>query len=198
MVTCKVNSCEVKSRGLGYCGRHLQQYRKWGEIRRSRGDENEIILYSEYAEIVLYDINYDEKDRTIIDIDDVERCKGYRWTLRTDGYVSARKNGKGVKLHRFIARTPKGRHTDHINRNKLDNRKLNLRICTQSENNKNKNTYVTNKSGKRGVTLRDDGKYHVAITYDRRKNYIGMFDFFEEAVQAREEAEIKFYGHTLD
>jgi Holliday junction resolvase len=198
MKVCKVDWCDEKARSDGYCGRHYQQFLKWGEVKRSRGDKNEIIINEKCAEIVLYDIEYNEKARALIDLEDVEKCKPYKWVFRNDGYVSTKINGKGVKLHRFIAETPKGKHTDHINRDKLDNRKLNLRVCTQSENNKNKNTYQTNKSGKRGVLLREDGKYHVAITYNRHKKHIGLFNTFEEAVRAREISEIEYYGHVLD
>lgn len=197
MGICKVEWCDENVKGLGYCGRHYQQYKKWGIVKRCRADKNEIIKSNEYAEIILYDINYDEKARAIIDLDDVEKCKPYKWVIRTDGYVSTKMDGKGIKLHRFIANTSKGMHTDHVNRNKLDNRKSNLRICTQSENNKNKNTYKNNLTGRRGVELRWN-KFLVYLTYNGVKNYIGMFENFNDAVLARENAEIKYYGHVLE
>lgn len=162
-------------------------------------DENEIIEYKDegYAEIILYDINYNEKARTMIDLDDVERCKPFKWSLRNDGYVSTKINGKEVKLHRFILNTPKGKHTDHININRLDNRKSNLRICTQQQNNKNKSMYENNKIGKRGVIKREK-TYDVYLRYGGECCYFGGFKDFDNAVKAREETEIKFYGHILD
>lgn len=197
MKICKVDFCEVKVKHSGYCNRHYQQIKNWGEIRRSRGDKNEIIINDDFAEIILYDIDYKEKARAIIDVEDVERCKLYKWTIRTDGYVSAKIDGKGIKLHRFIANTPKGMHTDHINRDRLDNRRLNLRICTQSENNKNKGVYKNNSTGRRGLTFKE-GYYQVDIRYDGKDHYIGYFKDFDEAVKARELAEIEFYGKILD
>lgn len=196
MKKCKVEWCDNRMICNGYCGRHDQQIRKWGEVRRSRGDKNEIIEYDDYAEIILYDINYNEKARALIDLDDIEKCKPYKWVYRNDGYVSAKINNKGVKLHRFIANTPKGKHTDHINRNRLDNRKSNLRICSQSENNLNKGNYKNNSSGRKGIKIKD-GKYEAALKYKKVKYYLGFFDKFEDAVKAREEAEIKYYGHIL-
>jgi hypothetical protein len=145
----------------------------------------------------MYDIEYNEKARAIIDLDDIEKCKPYKWVIRNDGYVSTKADGKGIKLHRFIANTPKGQHTDHINRNKLDNRKSNLKICTQLENNKNKNTYKNNKTGRRGVCYKDGG-YQASIKYNNERIYIGWFKDIAKAIEMREAAEIKYYGHILE
>lgn len=72
---------------------------------------------------------------------------------------------------------------DHINRNTLDNRKSNLRIVTKFENNLNKRN---NTSGCVGVTWdRSKQKWQVTI----KKKYIGRFDDFKEAVNARKQAE---------
>lgn len=198
MKSCIVEWCNAKSESrIGYCGRHYQQMKKWGEVRWSKGDKNEIIKYDNCAEIILYDKQLNEKARAVIDLDDVEKCKSYKWVYRNDGYVSSRTGGKGIKLHRFIANTPKGMHTDHINRNRLDNRKCNLRICSQSENNLNKSAYKNNTSGRRGVKHKN-GRYEAVIKYNKEKYYLGFFTNFDDAVKAREEAELKIYGHILE
>ncbi|WP_182006271.1 HNH endonuclease [Priestia aryabhattai] len=196
MKICKVEWCEEKHRENGYCSRHAWQYRNWGEIRRSRGDKNEFILKDDHAEIILYDINYKEKARAIVDLDDVERCKTYKWSLRTDGYVSTKIMNKGLKLHRFIMNTPKGKHTDHKDRDRLNNRKSNLEICTQSKNNKNKGSYSNNKTGKSGVSV-NGNKYQADIKYEGVSHYLGLFDNLNDAIKAREMAELKFYGFLL-
>jgi hypothetical protein len=51
-----------------------------------------------------------------------------------------------------------------------------------------------NKSGKTGVFLRDDGRWVASISFKRKSTYLGLFDNFEDAVKAREDAEIKYYG----
>lgn len=56
-----------------------------------------------------------------------------------------------IGLHRWILNCPKGLQVDHINHNTLDNRKCNLKICTQLENANNKGFYKNNKSGIKGV-----------------------------------------------
>lgn len=198
MSKCIVEWCDKETKVREYCGRHYTQITRHGEIKRSRGDKNEYIVKGDYVEIVLYDKDYNEKCRAIIDLDDMERCKPYKWVFRNDGYVSAKINGKGIKLHRFIANIPKGLHTDHINRNRLDNRKVNLKVCTQSENNKNKSSYSNNKSGRRGVEIRENGIYYVEIKYDGNRYYLGCYTNFDEAVRVREEYELKFHGKVLE
>lgn len=203
MKKCKCEWCDNEVKRTEYCNRHQQQIKRWGEVRFSRGDKNQYIINNEenYAEIILYDKNLNEKARAIIDIEDLERCKPYKWTLRNDGYVSTKKNYKGIKLHRFIANTPEGMHTDHINRNRLDNRKDNLRICSQQENNKNKGLYSVNKTGHRGIEVREmttKTVYLSVIRFEGKSHHLGSFDNIDDAIKAREQAELKFYGYLLD
>lgn len=175
---CKCEWCDEKVFCREYCKRHYQQIINFGECKRTRMDRNEYILYEYHAEIVLYDSNNDEKSRCIIDLDDVERCKPYKWTLRNDGYVSAKIDNKGVKLHRFIMNTPKGLHTYHKNRNRLDYRKNNLEVCTQEENNKNKGIYYTNKSGYTGFSRAPtiSEKYRAEIRIKSKTIHLGHFN----------------------
>ena len=73
---------------------------------------------------------------TLIDNEDFEKVNKYKWYF--DGryairYLDARV-GSSIRLHRFIMNAKKGQLIDHINRDKLDNQKKNLRFCTRSEN----------------------------------------------------------------
>ena len=61
-----------------YCGRHYRQLLKYGKIKRTRQDLNEIILYNDHAEIILYNKNQKEIARATIDLDDIEKIKDYR------------------------------------------------------------------------------------------------------------------------
>lgn len=84
---------------------------------------------------------------------------------------------------------------DHINRNTLDNRKINLRLVTDKENAKNRGESKINKSGVNGVSFREDNKkFRVRITVDRKEITIGHYSSFEDACIARMEAEKTFYG----
>src|SRR3990167_6870264 len=85
--------------------------------------------------MVIYDNYGKEKARTLFSKPHLEKIKKYKWSVNTKGYSLARVSNKNCKLHHFIkGKPPKGLVTDHINRNKLDNRDENLRFVTQSEN----------------------------------------------------------------
>ena len=93
-----------------------------------------------------------------VDDDDFERLNKYKWYYGPGGYAYAYKVGY---MHRNIIEIPEGLQIDHINRDKLDNRRSNLRVCTSSENNLNRSfkRYSWDKSAKRWkVYLRRDGK----------------------------------------
>lgn len=80
--------------------------------------------------------------KVLIDREDFKLVSQYRWHVNDSGYAVWRgiKDGKKqtIRMHRLIMGTPIDKVTDHINHNKLDNRKSNLRICTQSENGLNR------------------------------------------------------------
>ena len=133
----------VYSKGL--CYKHWKQLKEFGEFKdcnsRNKTDLNEIIFYDDYAEIIICDNNYNEKTRVLIDIEDSEKVKDFKWYIDKNEYIvsKCKKTGhKGLYLHRFIMNCPEDMVVDHINHNTLDNRKSNLRICTQHENTFNK------------------------------------------------------------
>jgi hypothetical protein len=81
---------------------------------------------------------------------DVERLVIYAWSLTRNGcglqYAAARINGRTVTMHRFLVQPRDGLHVDHINGDTLDNRRENLRACTQQENNRNRHERPGTKS----------------------------------------------------
>ena len=183
MKECQVEGCSNKHYGKGYCQKHYNQVRKYGKIlTRTRKDPNEIIVYDNYGK---------EINKALIDLDDIEKVKNYKWTF--DGrYV--RKSGK-ERLHRFIMNCPKDMVVDHINMNPLDNRKCNLRICTMQQNNFNKKEQTNNTSGRVGVTWdKQTNKWLAQIQVDGKNIKLGRFKNKEEAIRAREEAELKYFG----
>lgn len=95
-------------------------------------------------------------------------------------------------MHRFITNCPKGLVVDHINRNPADNRRCNLRICTQFENNKNRSN---NTSGTIGVTWHSKSKKWRATIEKNGKRYeLGEFKDKDKAIQARLKAEQELFG----
>lgn len=194
MKTCKVEGCDrTDIKGKGYCGKHYAQIQRHGKILdKTRFDLNEIVTYDDYAEIILYDKKGNEKARAIIDIDDIDKVKNIRWAF---SYGYAVNNYTKVKLHRFIMNCPNDMEVDHINRNRLDNRKSNLRITTHQQNNMNKGLIKSNTSGYTGVYwYKARSKWQVSIKVNYKSIFLGYYDDLEEAIKVREEAEKKYFG----
>lgn len=130
----------------------------------------------------------------IIDDEDFERVSCRKWSYHHGGYaVGGRPQ---VRLHRFITNCPKGKEVDHVNRDKLDNRKSNLRICTRMQNSWNYTLPDTLKRGlPRGVyyrAVRD--AYVVRIKVGGVRMFIGYFKNLEDATKAAKDAYLKYHG----
>lgn len=98
-------------------------------------------------------------------------------------------------MHRVIMNPPVGMEVDHINRNKLDNRRSNLRICTHAENLANRIKPRNNTSGYKGVVWnKSRSKWLAQITVKKRHIYLGQFDDIEEANEAYNLGFVKYYG----
>jgi hypothetical protein len=120
--------------------------------------------------------------------------------LDNEGYCNATFGYLGkyykVKLHQIIAaimgiEVPEGKVIDHINRDKKDNRFCNLRVITPSGNAVNCNINSRNKSGYKGVCKRKRG-WAATCTRERVIYYLGLFDTLEEAIAARQVAELQY------
>lgn len=144
----------------------------------------------------------------LIDYDSIDIVLKHGWNvnkivLKNKGlyYFQAEKRESGkrqtLKLHRSImgCKYKDGTSIDHINGNTLDNRKCNLRICTVSENNKNRKIRKDNKSGYRGVYFyKQTNKWCAQIGINYKRITIGYYETIEEAHLARLEAVNKHHG----
>ena len=193
MKKCSVEGCNCDVHAKGYCNKHYRQYKKYGEIlERTKYDPNEIVLYDDYAEIVLYDNNCEEVARALIDLEDINKVKDYKWCL-SHGYVFNQKNN--IRLHRLIMDCPEDMVVDHINRNRLDNRKSNLRICTIQQNSMNRDIQSNNTSGIVGVYWEKSRcKWCAQIMLNKKNIFLGYFNTKEEAIKVRKQAEIDLFG----
>ncbi|MEY4514457.1 MAG: hypothetical protein RLZZ450_6579 [Pseudomonadota bacterium] len=101
----------------------------------------------------------------------------------------------GEYLHRFIIGAPAGAEADHVSGNGLDCRRGNLRVCTRSENERNKGVRSDNTSGFKGVHLdRRLGRWQAQITLFGRTRSIGMFATPEAAHEAYKAAAAQLHG----
>lgn len=130
----------------------------------------------------------------IIDDIDYEWLNQWRWKHAIDGYAKRnfRVNGKSVtiKMHRLIMfgesilTTPDERWVDHINRNRLDYRRENLRLCDNSLNTMNSKISTKNTSGYKGVIEYDIGRWEAQFNSKLCNKRIGYFDTPEKAAMA--------------
>ena len=91
-------------------------------------------------------------ETTLVDDDDYDFYHRFDFVGTKKGYAVFRRGlSRGLRLHRLIANPPKGLVVDHINGNRLDNRRKNLRVCTSAQNavNRIKSDYETHMSGSR-------------------------------------------------
>lgn len=130
----------------------------------------------------------------LVDDADFTFLNQWTWRLNKDGYANRRQGTKRVFMHRLLNGTPDGLFTDHINRNKLDNRKKNLRTCDKSLNGINRGAQNNNKSGHKGVYFEEWTKKWCASLFLKGKRlYRGRFSKKEDAIKARLKAEQKYH-----
>lgn len=125
-----------------------------------------------------------------------EKTKNICWRKNNTGYARGTVNGKQVLFHSYILNinTKGDAEVDHINGNRLDNTRENLRICTRQNNSYNNGVYSNNTSGVTGVHWHKcSGKWTANIGYQRKQIHLGSFNDFEDAVIARQEAEKKYF-----
>lgn len=143
----------------------------------------------------------------IVDADDAPLVAGSKWQVtmgngsnakhyaKTDG---SKKTGprRTIRMHRLIANPPHNMVVDHINGNTLDNRRANLRVCTQSENLMNKSSPPKdNTSGYVGVWKDKRRNAWIAETrINGRKIHIGQFSDKETAARERDRVVAEYYG----
>lgn len=146
-------------------------------------------------------IELDKGKITLVSDKDFEKLKNFKWYFHeSDGYViKGIYNGNSVKtlqIHRFILGLGDGdnREVDHINGDKLDNRRENLRICTSQNNKMNRPKYSNNTSGFKGVYWRKDkNKWQAKIQFNSKQYSLGYFLNKISAAKSYNIAATKFF-----
>lgn len=139
----------------------------------------------------------------LVDDNLFEELKLLHWYSHSMGYAvrgiynPTKKRNDFEMMQNYIMKPPKGFWVDHINRNRLDNRKENLRICTASQNGQNKEQDRGN-SGYRGVSYKNDQKRNKAWRAYIKKNgkqiFIGHFTSPKEAAKAYDKKAKEIFG----
>lgn len=158
--------------------------------------------YNDYYQIddVVYVKFFNCDDEFLCNIDDWEKAKEICWFKNNTGYARGEINDKFILFHDYILNIDPNCETevDHISGDRLDNRRCNLRLCSRKENAYNKGLYSNNTSGVTGVSWHKTyNKWSAYIQKDKTNMLLGYFDTYEDAVQARKKAEIKYFGEYL-
>ena len=195
MAICKAEGCGVETDGgRSYCYRHFSQLRDKGEIvsvARSYKKPNELVFLGDTVEIVLRTKMGDEIGRALIDADDAELVSERKWYLHSKGYCASKGKLGACFLHKLIL--PGDEQVDHINGNKLDNRKSNLRKCNGSQNHANYPACKNSKTGVRGVYPVRNG-FEARIRKDGTLYRLGIFETVEDGERAYNAKAIELFG----
>ena len=140
-----------------------------------------------------YGIGYTSKgEEFYFDLEDYDKIKDYCWNKHKE-YITTRNVSGYILFHRLVMGiSDENIAVDHINHNKSDNRKNNLRFVTDSQNSMNRCISSHNTSGITGVN-KCNGKWTARIGVNTKRIFLGNYDNFFEAVKARKEAEEKYY-----
>lgn len=130
----------------------------------------------------------------VIDESDAGSIARHKWCF-CNGYAMRAESSHGKRrylyMHREILSAPPGLEVDHINGDKLDNRRTNLRLCTPSQN-------KANRPGLPGATSRYKGviysKQHDAWRAEFGGRYIGLYDLERDAALAYSAAALERFG----
>lgn len=147
----------------------------------------------------------------LVSADDVYKVEMNSWRLDSHGYAikSIKENGKtkNISLHHVVYKKPsKGMVIDHINRNKLDNRRENLREVSHSINSANRKINRSKDSlfrypGVRQIKNSKTGQiyntFEASIKFKERWVCREYYDNIEDAIRARQKMEKEFYGVVI-
>ncbi len=189
-----ISSCGTRQETKTHCNKHYDQIRRYGKPQITTTDRRMAIIDGDIAKIPL-GVNA-KNGYALVDKTDswVEK---YNWSLATIGYPQARVNGKQTLMHALLVDRPKGKDIDHININRLDNRRSNLRVVSHAENMYNLPIASNNTSGVRGVSLdKRRNRWFAQIQKDSKNIFLGYFDSIEEAKEARKSAERKLFVYA--
>jgi hypothetical protein len=138
---------------------------------------------------------YGGRGTTTVDTDFFETVlRGRSLWIDSGGYAkTAIEGNQNAAVHRLVINAKPGQIVDHIDRNRLNNTRANLRLVTTSQNNVNR-AGVNNKTGFKGVSVGYRGKWNAYIKINGRPTYLGTFETSEGAARAYDKRARELHG----
>ena len=187
-----------KDTSVKSCGCYIYDFAKTRRI------QNKIIKHDNYFEIVT------NKGSIFVDNSDYDKVNNYHWRIHKNyatAIVWSDGKHKSIWMHKLITGPiEKGFDVDHINRNTLDNRNINLRVVKHYQNKQNVKLNENNTSGFRNISYnKKTGKYFVSFRYKTKQYSVGCFKTIEKSVeklknkrkQVMSEEDYKIYEDSL-
>ena len=164
-------------------------------ISKIKKKRNECYVYKNIAFVKF--TNCDEY--FICDLEDWDKLKDYAWFKNDSGYaVTSLGDGNRLRFHRLVTNCPEGLEPDHIcpvSSGVCDNRKCNLAVVSHKENIRTQSLRSDNTSGYKGIYFNKNlGKWQSYIGVDGTIKYIGVYANIEDAIEARKQAETKYWS----
>lgn len=161
-------------------------------IGKNNKKYNKYIFYGDMG--LCYTSDY--KNCWIFDSDDYDVIANYYWHTNGKDYGMAKlSNEKNIYMHRLVMNCyDSSVEIDHINHNRFDNRKVNLRKLTPSENQHNKQVNKNNTSGITGISYHKKDKRYIGTINKDKVCYKKEFKTIQEAISWRKNKSLELYG----
>ncbi len=157
--------------------------------------------------LIMKEIICEQGEKALVDDEDYEYLNQWVWKAVKNRPNAAtyvvrykwdreKQANQCIRMHRVIMKTPKGMQVDHVDHNGLNNQKSNLRNCTQSQNQANRNAYGSSKY--LGVSRYNFGSlkgwWVARIRKDGVEKMLGYYRTEEEAALVRDKKAIELFG----
>lgn len=136
----------------------------------------------------------------LVDDEDYEYLNQWTWSIDNKGYARRKRlkseSIKGmVRLHQEVIHADPPLQIDHIDRDKRNNTRINLRIATNQQNCQNRSPFIGKTSRYKGVSFhKRDKKFYSNIRIDSKLKFLGIFDCEFDAAKAYDVHAVKYFG----